>query len=294
MRQMMARIQLVPVLVFVNVSNIVGSVSLVDLDSEYQGAYQGRATFDSNGKQFFGVILTGTSYELAIEQQPEGVTCVLNNNVGQAGNVEINSIDLSCSLDTYSIGGTLTGLLPGRVLSLQNKGSDDLQLLDNGMFSFAAELGNAESYEVTQTIFSIGQLCSINNGIGTTSGSDIVDIQITCSEIAAKPLNDSGVHHCTDYAYTDVGTAHDVNGSLNHNSFFDCLATGVGQDTDGTELSGGFDMVPGGQDALNGRDATHNDNSDGHAGFSFTKLDSQGQPLVDPSPLAMHLNPGGV
>lgn len=34
-----------------------------------------------------------------------------------------------------------------------------------------------------------------------------------------------------------------------------------------------------GQDAEYGRDVTHNDDSDGHAGFSFTKLDANGSPL---------------
>lgn len=34
-----------------------------------------------------------------------------------------------------------------------------------------------------------------------------------------------------------------------------------------------------GQDAEHGRDVTHNDDSDGHAGFSFTKLDENGNPL---------------
>lgn len=33
------------------------------------------------------------------------------------------------------------------------------------------------------------------------------------------------------------------------------------------------------QDCSHGRDVTHNDDSDGHAGFSFTKLDSNGNPL---------------
>lgn len=36
-----------------------------------------------------------------------------------------------------------------------------------------------------------------------------------------------------------------------------------------------------GQDAEYGRDSTHNDDSNGHAGFSFTKLDSTGLALVD-------------
>ncbi len=35
------------------------------------------------------------------------------------------------------------------------------------------------------------------------------------------------------------------------------------------------------QDCNIGRDFTHNDDSDGHAGFSFTKLDAGGIPLID-------------
>lgn len=37
----------------------------------------------------------------------------------------------------------------------------------------------------------------------------------------------------------------------------------------------------GAQDCSHGRDATHNDDSDGHAGFSYTKLDSNGVPLAN-------------
>ncbi|WP_295457264.1 DUF1566 domain-containing protein [uncultured Thiodictyon sp.] len=39
-----------------------------------------------------------------------------------------------------------------------------------------------------------------------------------------------------------------------------------------------------GQDAEHGRDATNNDDSDGHAGFSFTKLDANGNPLAASEP----------
>ncbi len=39
--------------------------------------------------------------------------------------------------------------------------------------------------------------------------------------------------------------------------------------------------MPAGQDALYGRDAYANDDSDGVAGFSFTKLDDNGDPLAD-------------
>ncbi|WP_446011601.1 Lcl domain-containing protein [Candidatus Electrothrix sp.] len=41
------------------------------------------------------------------------------------------------------------------------------------------------------------------------------------------------------------------------------------------------DNVVEAQDCSHGRDVTHNDNSDGHAGFSYTKLDSNGVPLAN-------------
>ncbi|MCI5196664.1 MAG: DUF1566 domain-containing protein [Candidatus Electrothrix sp. AW5] len=41
------------------------------------------------------------------------------------------------------------------------------------------------------------------------------------------------------------------------------------------------DNVVATQDCSHGRDTTHNDDSDGHAGFSYTKLDSNGIPLAN-------------
>ncbi len=61
-----------------------------------------------------------------------------------------------------------------------------------------------------------------------------------------KPLNDTGITTCSN---------EDTNS-------LDCPVTGYPW-----------------QDAQDGRDVTHYDNSDGHAGFSFTKLAANGSPL---------------
>ena len=68
----------------------------------------------------------------------------------------------------------------------------------------------------------------------------------TVPVVGTHPLNDTGIDWCAD-------------GSRN---FLDCPVDGYPW-----------------QDAQDGRDATHNDDSDGHAGFSFTKLDANGNPL---------------
>lgn len=87
-------------------------------------------------------------------------------------------------------------------------------------------------------------------------------VSVTVKSLAtASTLNDTGVRTCGDYAF-DTSNVH-------NNDLTDCTAS---QDSNG-------DPIPPGQDALSGRDVTNNDDSDGVAGFSFTKLGSTGEAL---------------
>lgn len=89
--------------------------------------------------------------------------------------------------------------------------------------------------------------------------------------IATAPLNDTGVVRCSDYAFPYSGKP---------DGLLDCAATGVGTAVEGIDADG--DPVPAGQDALYGRDANPatNSNIDGVGGFSFTKLDANGNALA--------------
>ncbi|MFK5913642.1 MAG: DUF1566 domain-containing protein [Woeseiaceae bacterium] len=108
---------------------------------------------------------------------------------------------------------------------------------------------------------------------GSSSGAAIA--------AATKPINDTGILTCGDYAYTDSGTNYNVSGSGTHSNDLNCatIAAQATQTADGMDADG--DIVRAGQDAVYGRDVTNNDNSDGHAGFSFTKLDSSGTALAN-------------
>lgn len=110
-----------------------------------------------------------------------------------------------------------------------------------------------------------------NISANATLGSNIATGTIKDDEPSGQ-LNDTGITFCGDYAY---GT-----GSGTHSNNVDCAVAGATQTADGTETANGLDPVPAGQDALYGRDAYANDDSDGHAGFSFTKIDNAGNPLV--------------
>ena len=119
---------------------------------------------------------------------------------------------------------------------------------------------------------------------GTADGTAVESIALTIAAIS-KPLNDTGIITCGDYAYTDTSSAnsgHDVAGSGTHNNDLTCSS----QATVPTRTSDGYDddgdIIRASQDVFYGRDFIQNDNGDGHAGFSFTRLDSEGVALTDP------------
>ena len=59
--------------------------------------------------------------------------------------------------------------------------------------------------------------------------------------------------------------------------------TWAGESSSGNNTDCTSTTITSPQDCNTGRDFTHNDPTDGHAGFSFTKLDANGTPLADQS-----------
>jgi len=81
--------------------------------------------------------------------------------------------------NSFSVGGSLSGLSSGTVV-LQNNDADDLTLSVNGNFIFATALSSENSYNVTIKSQPSGQNCTVKNGIGTIS-EVVKDIEINCS-----------------------------------------------------------------------------------------------------------------
>ncbi|WP_417913186.1 DUF1566 domain-containing protein [Candidatus Electronema sp. TJ] len=102
--------------------------------------------------------------------------------------------------------------------------------------------------------FSLRLSSPVNLTLANTSATGT----IINDDIRMVPLNDTGITWSGNYA------------SGNNTA---CIAS--------TTPDG--DNVVAAQDCSHGRDVTHNDDSDGHVGFSYTKLDSNGMPLADQS-----------
>ncbi len=88
--------------------------------------------------------------------------------------------------------------------------------------------------------------------------ADTDSVSIAIAPVIKQKINDTGIVQCSTIGYPYVPQ---------HNN--NCTETAGPQGA----------PIPAGQDADYGRDRTANDNTDGHAGFSFTKLDKGGNPL---------------
>lgn len=108
------------------------------------------------------------------------------------------------------------------------------------------------------------------------AGNRVTSSQLTYAVLKIERLNDTGIVLCGD-------SPPDIIDLSTQNNDVDCAASGATATETGIETDNGLSPVPAGQDAHFGRDVTNNNDSDGHAGFSFSKLDNNGKPLFDQS-----------
>jgi hypothetical protein len=86
----------------------------------------------------------------------------------------------------FTVGGTLTGLPAGDTVTLQDNGSDNLTLSNNGPFRFPTALPNGYTYSVTASDWSgtwIDWPPVTTNVSGTISGADVTNVAIQCTAL---------------------------------------------------------------------------------------------------------------
>ena len=124
----------------------------------------------------------GLVYSVAVRTQPTSPAqiCTVTGATGilDAG----TSVSVSCTTNTYQVGGTISGLA-GTGLVLATAGEPDRAVAAGATsFTFASPLPSGTPYAVTvvQQPSSPSQTCTITNGAGTIGSSD-VSAAVTCT-----------------------------------------------------------------------------------------------------------------
>ncbi len=139
----------------------------------------------ASGAFTFATALTdGSGYSVTIATQPgsPAQTCAPTNNSGALSGANITNVTITCTTNSYTISGTVSGLT-GSGLVLRNNGGNDLAISANGVFAFTTAITSGSSYGVTVAAQpgSPAQTCTPTSSSGTVSGANVTNVAITCA-----------------------------------------------------------------------------------------------------------------
>jgi uncharacterized repeat protein (TIGR03803 family) len=125
------------------------------------------------------VAYTG-AYAVTVQRQPVGLNCVVSTGAGTMGGAAVTNVAVTCLPNTYTVGGSITGLTADGLVLLDNGG--DAITLGAGATQFTMSTGVAygSAYAITVPTAPSGLVCSVSNGTGTMAAADVTSVNIGC------------------------------------------------------------------------------------------------------------------
>jgi multisubunit Na+/H+ antiporter MnhB subunit len=180
-------------------------------------------SISSNGSFTFSTsIAQGSTYAVTVQTQPSTQTCTVSNGTGTMGGANVTNVSVTCSTNTHTVGGTVSGL-SGTVILLNN-GGDNKTVSSNGSFTFSTPVAQGSTYAVTVGTQPALQTCSVSNGSGTMGSTNVTNVGVTCvtnnTTLTVSPTgiipvySGAGAPGTLTVTNTGVNIAHNVAASL--------------------------------------------------------------------------------
>jgi len=164
-------------------------------------------------------IASGKAYAVTVKSQPTSPsqTCTPTTASGTITNAAVTNVAVTCITNTYSVGGTVTGLV-GTGMILEDNSADDLTISGNGGFTFATAIASGSTYNVTVLTQPGGptQACSVSSASGTVTNGAVTTVAVNCAPpvTACGTPNGTVVQHASnvvaDETWAGAGTVHIV------------------------------------------------------------------------------------
>jgi 6-phosphogluconolactonase (cycloisomerase 2 family) len=131
---------------------------------------------------FTQLIATGANYAVTVATQPAGQNCTVAQGTGAVAGANVTNVAVTCTAlppTTYSIGGTVSGLV-GAGLVLLNNGGDPLSVPANGAFTFNGRLTSGSNYAVTVGTQPAGKTCMVSAAAGVVGTASVTNVAVNC------------------------------------------------------------------------------------------------------------------
>jgi hypothetical protein len=137
----------------------------------------------ANGSFTFTTALaSGATYSVTVGTQPTGETCTVTNGSGTVGSANVTNVAVACAgATTFTVGGTVSGLISGRSVTLLDNGTNSLTVTANGSFTFTTALASGATYSVTVGTQPSGETCTVSNGSGTVGSANVTNVAVACT-----------------------------------------------------------------------------------------------------------------
>ena len=158
-----------------SVMGLASGASIVLLDNNGDAL-----TVSANGTFVFATALSsGSTYVITVKTQPTGQTCSVSAGSGTVGSANVSNVVVSCTTNTYTIGGTIQGLSSsGLVLA---NGSDTLKVSANATsFTMPTAVTYGGAYDVTVQANPPALNCTIGSGAGTVPAANVTSVSVSC------------------------------------------------------------------------------------------------------------------
>jgi beta-lactam-binding protein with PASTA domain/N-acetylneuraminic acid mutarotase len=139
--------------------------------------------------RFATALKPSSTYQVTVKTTPVGqVSCSVANGSGTIVNSDIVNVVVTCA-PFYVFSGTVSNLKGATlILLLQNNGGYGSSvapvLPGQTAFSFGVGVPNGTGYNVTVQQQPSGQSCTVANGSGTVSGSNVSSISVSCATVS--------------------------------------------------------------------------------------------------------------
>jgi len=121
-----------------------------------------------------------SAYAVTVQTQPTGLTCSVSNGADTMGSAAVTNIAVTCSANTYTVGGTISGLTASDLVLLDN-GNDATTLSANAtQFTMNTGVAYGGAYAITVQTPPTGLVCSVSNGTSTMGAADVTSVSIAC------------------------------------------------------------------------------------------------------------------
>lgn len=140
-------------------------------------------TLTANGAFTFATsVPSGAGYDVTAltPTGPIAQTCTVTGGKANVGGGNVTTVAVACTTTKFTVGGTISGLLAGQQVVLQNNTGDNLTVKANGTFTFATSAASGAAYAVTQLTPPSTGTCHLFERTGTVGTGPVTTVTATC------------------------------------------------------------------------------------------------------------------